>query len=189
MPEQTGNTRKNIAHYIPHVLIGMGLIIIGFVVLSLISRSNNSNTYSVTPAEVRFPAPLLTLADLQGEEVSLSDYRQQILLVNNWAVWCAPCKEEMPILDKYFIEHRDQGFMLIGIEAGDPMDQVASFVKDYGLTFKILLDPNNKAMVAFENDNLPSSYVIDRKGMVVLAWTGPISHAMLEKYVTPLLEQ
>ena len=119
----------------------------------------------------------------------LTDYRKQILLINNWAIWCPPCKEEMPTLMKYFNEHSKKGFMLIGIEAGDSKEQVADFVNNFGITFPILLDPNNKSMIAFHNDNLPSSYVVDRNGIVVLAWTGPISHTMLEKYVTPLLEQ
>ena len=110
-------------------------------------------------------------------------------MINNWATWCPPCKAEMPTLSKYFKEHRDQGFILVGIEAGDPTRDVEKFVKDYGLTFPILLDPNNKSLIAFHNDNLPSSYVIDRNGNVILAWTGPISKAMLEKYITPLLEQ
>jgi cytochrome c biogenesis protein CcmG/thiol:disulfide interchange protein DsbE len=66
---------------------------------------------------------------------------------------------------------------------------VSSFVNQYKLTFPILIDPNEKALVAFKNDSLPSSYVIDRDGNVVLAWTGPISQDMLEKYLTPMLEQ
>jgi thiol-disulfide isomerase/thioredoxin len=121
--------------------------------------------------------------------ISISEYNQKIVMINNWATWCPPCKAEMPVLLKYYKEHRDQGFLLVGIEAGDPTKEVEKFVKDYDLTFPILLDPNNKSLIAFHNDNLPSSYVIDSKGTVILAWTGPISKAMLEKYITPLLEQ
>jgi peroxiredoxin len=110
-------------------------------------------------------------------------------MINNWATWCPQCKAEMPTLVKYYEEHNEQGFVLLGINAGDPKDAVVKFVDEYNLSFPILLDPNNKALIAFHNDSLPSSYVIDRSGNVVLAWTGPISKAMLEKYVTPLLEQ
>ena len=62
-------------------------------------------------------------------------------------------------------------------------------MEEYNITFPILLDPNNKSLIVFNNENLPSSYVIDRKGNVVLAWTGPISKDTLEKYITPLIEQ
>lgn len=183
------NNKVKIGQLIPMLLIGIGLIVIGFVALNLLTSDEETKEYTVVPSVVNFPAPEITLNNLNGQKVSLSDYRQGIVLINNWATWCPPCKSEMPTLVKYFQEHEDQGFTLIGIEAGDPPEDVASFVNDYKITFPILLDPNNKSLVAFSNDNLPSSYVIDRNGNVVLAWTGPISHAMLEKYLTPLLEQ
>ena len=189
MKNNTPITKNNIRRLIPFIFIGIGLLIIGFVAFSLLSARGNETGYSVVPAAVNFPAPELTLNDLNGGKISLTDYQQQILLINNWAIWCPPCKEEMPTLMKYFNEHSKKGFMLIGIEAGDSKEQVTDFVNNLGITFPILLDPNNKSMIAFHNDNLPSSYVVDRNGNVVLAWTGPISHAMLEKYVTPLLEQ
>ena len=181
--------KKN-SHIFPLVIIGAGLIVLGLVAIGIIANAGSvSSDYSVTPATVNFPAPELTLNNMTGERVSITDYKQQIVLINNWATWCPPCKAEMPTLSKYFQEHVDEGFILVGINAGDPADQVAKFVDDYKLTFPILLDPNNKSLIVFHNENLPSSYVIDRDGNVVLAWTGPINNAMLEKYVTPLLGQ
>jgi cytochrome c biogenesis protein CcmG/thiol:disulfide interchange protein DsbE len=182
--------KTNLRQLIPLVLIGVGLILIGLVVTGFLSKGGNSSTeYSVVPSEVNFPAPDLTLNDLSGQPVNLTDYRHLILLVNNWATWCPPCKSEMPTLQKYFQEHQQQGFMLIGIEAGDSAEDVSSFIDNYKLTFPVLLDPNEKSLAAFRNDSLPSSYVIDHAGTVVMAWTGPISHAMLEQYLTPLLEK
>ena len=180
---------NNVGQFIALVIIGVGLVVLGLVLTKVITIENFSSDISVVPSVVSFPAPEITLNDLKGGKVSISDYSQNIVMINNWATWCPPCKAEMPTLSKYFKEHRDQGFILVGIEAGDPTRDVEKFVKDYGLTFPILLDPNNKSLIAFHNDNLPSSYVIDRNGNVILAWTGPISKAMLEKYITPLLEQ
>jgi cytochrome c biogenesis protein CcmG, thiol:disulfide interchange protein DsbE len=174
---------------VPLVLIGIGLIIIGVVVGSTLVKNRLTSEWSVVPAAVNFPAPELKLNDLDGNIISLSDYRQQVVLINNWAIWCPPCKDEMPALLKYYQDHSDQGFVVLGIEAGDSKNQVAGFVDEYQLTFPILLDPNNKSLIAFHNDSLPSSYLVDREGNVVLAWTGPISRNMLEKFVTPLLEQ
>jgi peroxiredoxin len=179
---------KNVGQFIALVIIGVGLVVLGLLAAKVISIGGFSSDISVVPSVVSFPAPELSLNDLKGEKVSISDYNQKIVMINNWATWCPPCKAEMPILSKYFKEHRDQGFLLVGIEAGDPTKEVEKFIKDYGLSFPILLDPNNKSLIAFHNDNLPSSYVIDRNGNVILAWTGPISKAMLEKYITPLLE-
>jgi len=180
---------NNVGQFIALVIIGVGLVVLGLVLTKVITIENFSSDISVVPSVVSFPAPEITLNDLKGRKVSISDYSQNIVMINNWATWCPPCKAEMPTLSKYFKEHRDQGFILVGIEAGDPIKDVEKFVEDYRLTFPILLDPNNKSLIAFHNDNLPSSYVIDRNGNVILAWTGPISKAMLEKYITPLLEQ
>jgi peroxiredoxin len=189
MDLQTRHQKINISKTIPLVLIGVGLIVLGFVAVWVLTGRSLPSENSVVPSIVNFPAPEIILNDLKGKQINIADYRQQIVLINNWATWCPPCKTEMPTLVKYFNAHSNQGFMLIGIDAGDPSEDVVKFVSDYGLTFPILLDPNNKSLISFHNDSLPSSYVIDHKGNVVLAWTGPINRAMLEKYLTPLLEQ
>ncbi len=182
--------KARLSQLVPLILIGLGLIVIGVVLPNFLTRGSPApEEFSVVPSVVDFAAPELALNDLHGTKIDIADYRQQIVLVNNWATWCPPCKLEMPTLQKYFKEHAGQGFMLVGIEAGDAAEEVAGFVDQFKLTFPVLLDPNEKSLILFHNDSLPSSYVIDHDGKVVLAWTGPISHAMLEKYVTPLLEK
>ena len=78
---------------------------------------------------------------------------------------------------------------MIAVEAGEPAEEVAQFVKDYGLTFPVWLDPQTRSIRVFKNYNLPNSYVIDREGMVRFTWTGGISLENLEKYITPLIEE
>jgi len=95
----------------------------------------------------------------------------------------------MPTLQAYYQAHAAQGFLIIGIEASDPASEVTAFIKQYGITFPIWFDPLGKAVEAFNNYNLPNSYVIDRSAAVRLAWVGEISPEMLEKYVTPLVEE
>jgi peroxiredoxin len=179
---------KNVKIYIPLVIIGLSLVIFGFVATGVIVKGGRVSEFSVTPVVVNFPAPQITLNNLAGERISISDFYQQVILINNWATWCPPCKDEMPFLEEYYKQHKDQGFVILGIDAGDSKGDVEAFVEDNNLTFPILLDPNNKSLIAFKNDYLPSSYVIDRNGTVVLAWTGPISREKLEKYITPIIE-
>ncbi|NJD60479.1 MAG: redoxin domain-containing protein [Anaerolineae bacterium] len=181
--------KTNLGMIIPLSLIGVGLIILGIVTTWYILSQNPDDEYSVVPSAVNFPAPELVFNDLSGNKVNLADYRQQIVMINNWATWCPPCKAEMPTLSKYFKAHNQQGFMLFGINAGDPKNDVTKFTNEFQLKFPILLDPNTRALMLFKNDSLPSSYVIDHAGNVVLAWTGPINLEMLERYVTPLMEQ
>jgi cytochrome c biogenesis protein CcmG, thiol:disulfide interchange protein DsbE len=171
---------------------GSGLLILGITGLLFLPKLDtpaSTPRYSVVPVKVNFNAPEITLADLKGQPISLAAYRGKVVLVNNWATWCPPCKEEMPDLEAFYEAHQSQDFELIGIEAGDPTNEVSTFVKQYGLSFPIWLDPEGKALDAFQNQALPSSYVIDKNGTVRLAWSGAISREMLEKYVVPLLEE
>ena len=138
---------------------------------------------------VNYPAPELSLTDLQGKAVSLADFRGRVVLVNNWATWCPPCKAEMPTLQAYYEDHQEQGFDTVAIEAGEPAEEVAAFAREFRLSFPVWPDPDFVSQTSFKNDALPSSYVIDRQGQVRLAWVGPINRELLEQYVTPLLEE
>jgi peroxiredoxin len=179
-------------------LIGAGLLVLGALGLVLIPKPGGGanspsgeleSQFSTIPVQVDFDSPALTLQDLDGSQVSLADFRDSVVLVNNWATWCPPCKAEMPTLQAFFEEHRRQHFTIIAIEAGETTSDVARFVKQYGLTFHVWPDPAQKSIQAFRNMSLPNSYVIDRGGKVRLAWTGEISREILEQYVTPLLEE
>ena len=186
--------RRKQKNQFPVLPITIGLLLIGFAVLTLkpTQADNNSepvNSSSVVPMEVNFAAPELSLQNVQGETEALTDYIGQVVLVNNWATWCPPCKAEMPTLVAYHNEHNADGFSVIAVEAGEPLETVSPFVKSFGMNFPVWLDPNGAALRAFGNGTLPNSYVIDRTGTVRYAWTGEISKAMLEKYVTPLIEE
>jgi len=176
-------------------LSGAGLLIIAAAALILLPRfaaaENNIEEVdyqSAVPIKVDYPAPELSLNSLDGSPVSLKDYLGQVVLVNNWAFWCPPCRAELPALEGYYQEHRSQNFTIIAIEAGDEFEDVDYHVKLYELTFPVWLDPYEKSLRATGNFNLPNSYVIDAQGQVRLTWTGPINRESLELYVTPLLE-
>jgi peroxiredoxin len=174
-------------------LVAAGTILISIALLSWLTGARQAALSSAAslfaPARVDYPAPALVLADLQGNAVSLQDYQGSVVLVNNWATWCPPCLAEMPELQAYYSAHAQQGFVLVGIEAGDPAAQVADFVHRYALTFPVWLDLQSSALAAFHNWSIPSTYVVDRDGTVRLSWAGPVDRATLEQYLTPLLEK
>ena len=156
---------RHIKTHWPYILIGTALVLIagaGVVFGTSQARQGDSPPGNQAqtifpPAEINRPAPELTLEALDGQQVSLQDYRGEVVLVNNWATWCPPCKAEMPELNAYFQEHKNQGFQVIAIEAGDPPQQVKSFVEREGIDFLVLLDPENKALKRFENASLPNT--------------------------------
>jgi peroxiredoxin len=175
---------------LPLILLGLGLGLIVVSAFFLLRDISPQNAPVAVPVSVDFPAPKLTLSDTQGVTHSLADYRGQVILVNLWATWCPPCKEEMPTLQAYYNKYQKDGFTIIAINDGDPTSDVLQFVKDYRLTFPVWLDPTYFATEqAFKTLNLPSSFVIDRDGITRLMWVGAISRRMLEEHVTPLVTE
>jgi peroxiredoxin len=174
-------------------LLASGIFLLGAGLIPLLINAQQKALGSVAPvlppATTNYPAPRLELTDLRGNPDSIENYHGQVILVNNWATWCPPCRLEMPELQAYYDAHVAQGFVVIAIESGDPIDQVASFVQEFGLTFPVWLDPKSKSLETFNDWDLPSSYVIDRDGIVRLSWTGGVTRSTLEQFVTPLLEE
>jgi len=172
------------------VFLGFGLILIIISTYFIWRDSSSQTNFSIVPVKVNYASPELTLTDIQGVTHSLADYRGQVVLINLWATWCPPCKEEMPTLQSFYNKHKEQGFAVVAINDGDPTKDVLQFVKDYQLTFPVWLDPTYMATEqAFKSLNLPTSFVIDRNGVVQLQWVGGISRKMLDQYVIPLITE
>lgn len=188
MTESKPSVHPRIA--LPLIFLGFGLLLIVVSIYFLLRDSSSQADFSTVPVKVQYAAPSLTLTDIEGVSRSLADYRGQVVLVNLWATWCPPCKEEMPALEAFYNKHKEQGFVVVAINDGDPTKDVLQFVKDYKLTFPVWLDPTYIATEqAFKSLNLPTSFVIDRNGIVQLQWVGGISRKMLDEHVTPLITE
>ena len=128
------------------------------------------------PPRIGAPAAAYEAATLDGRVVSLESLRGQAVLLNLWATWCIPCRQETPYLESVYNEYKDQGFEIVGIsmDAGEAADDVAMFVQDFGVTYTILHDPQMSGMELYQVLGLPATFLIDREG--VLRWMryGPI---------------
>src|SRR5690349_16355993 len=137
---------------------------------------------AAVPVEVNYLAPQIDLTTLDGSPASLSDLEGSVVLVNLWATWCLPCREEMPVLQEFYQAYWQDGFVLIAINQEESRDTVRKFMDEYELTFPIWLDPEYLSQRAFHTTYLPSSYVIDRSGTIRLLWIGAISWENLEAH-------
>lgn len=183
---------KKSSRAIALIMIGVGLLSLGTMIYLMMPQSpvvaeSETQDYSTVPVEVNFAAPALDLTLLDGSPVSLADLRGQVVLVNLWATWCPPCRQEMPTLQAFYDKYKDDGFVLIGINQEEPREVVEPFVAEFGLTFPVWLDLEYLAEQEFNTSNLPSSYVIDRSGIVRLMWIGGISKTNLEKFVPKII--
>lgn len=188
----SSNKRAISPQAIALLMIGIGLISMASMIYLLLPKTSSAaeaapQDFSTVPVEVNFDAPALDLTLLDGTPVSLSDLRGEVVLVNLWATWCPPCREEMPTLQAFYEEYKDEGFTLIGINQEEPREVVEPFVSEFGLTFPIWLDLEYLAEREFNTSNLPSSYVVDRSGTVRLMWIGGISKAVLDQFVPEII--
>jgi peroxiredoxin len=174
------------------IMFAGGLAAIGIMFLLIKNDQGGDVTVataniSAVPLQMDYTAPELELTTLDGAPVSLADLRGSVVLINLWATWCPPCREEMPTLNAFYEQYKDQGFFLIAINQEEPLDVVEPFVEEFGLTFPVWLDEDYLAEDAFKTVHLPSSYVIDRDGRVRLMWIGAISRENLEKSVPDII--
>jgi len=121
-----------------------------------------------TPAErVPFRVPF-ELPDVQGHLVRLADLRGQPVLINIWATWCSPCREEMPSMNALYNDYSAKGLAMVAIatDAGGKA-VVAPFMQAHGLTFPVLLDPQNMVGTQLQVPGIPTSYLLDKRGRVI----------------------
>ena len=106
------------------------------------------------------------LADLDGTSQSLSQYRGKVVLLNFWATWCKPCTTEMPAMQACYDKLREKGFVVLAINELEDVAKVREHIKQYGHTFPVLMDRDNKVANQFGVFGLPVSVFIDEKGVV-----------------------
>lgn len=135
-------------------------------------------------------APNFTLKDLSGKSVSLKDYRGKAVLVNFWATWCAPCKVEMPWFEKLSQQYASQGLVILGVTAEDvPRDEAAKSAQSLGVSYPILLRGDTVANDWGGLDGLPSSFYINRQGVIVDETIGLYSKDEVEAMIKRILAQ
>ena len=145
-------------------------------------------------SQVEVPTPTLkppidlTLKDLEGQTVHLRDLRGSVLLVNYWASWCSPCREEMPVLDAFYKEYQSDGFILLSINVSESAADAANYIEAHGYSFPVWSDPPGNTMIELGINGLPASLLLDEAGRVRKVWFGPLSREMLEETVLPLLD-
>ena len=118
---------------------------------------------AVAPAGV---APDFTLRSVDGPNLRLQEQRGRVVLVNFWATWCGPCRQEMPHLNRLYEKYRASGFVLLGVNVDDDQGKAAGVAAKLGLKFPVLLDTDKKVSRLYDMSAMPATVVIDRDGRV-----------------------
>jgi thiol-disulfide isomerase/thioredoxin len=110
------------------------------------------------------PAPNFSLAARGGQKLSLSQYKGQVVMINFWATWCGPCRQEMPLLDAMYQKYKRMGFTLIGVNVEPDSKAAEEFLKKVPVSFPVAFDPDSSVSKLYAVQGMPSSIIIDRKG-------------------------
>ena len=114
--------------------------------------------------ELSGPAPDFTLVSRSGDNIKLSELRGEVVMLNWWASWCGPCRQEMPLLEALQAKYKDYGFTLLGINVDEKTDQAEKLLKQVPVSFRILFDPQSRTSELYGIDAMPSTILIDRDG-------------------------
>ncbi|MFL5420122.1 MAG: TlpA family protein disulfide reductase [Myxococcales bacterium] len=159
------------------------LAVIGLLGYGLVSKGSSA----IATGD---PAPDGQLERLTppGGTAHLSDYRQGWTLVNFWASWCAPCREEAPLLERFWQAHHGHGVTVVGVDLDDASDDARSFVHRYGLTYPQLRSPDGASWRdRFGMTGFPESFLIDPSGRLAVIRRGPVDQQVLSRNFEPVI--
>jgi cytochrome c biogenesis protein CcmG, thiol:disulfide interchange protein DsbE len=175
---------------VPVAVISVVLALLALLAYGLASNEPDRGIEEALERGEREAAPELELPRLSGAGVrSLEDYRGRVVVLNFWASWCEPCREESPLLQRWHERLEDQGATVLGVDALDEIGRARSFVDEYGLTYPMLRDGEGSTRESFGILGFPETFVIDREGRIAAIARGPVDAEFMRERVAPLLRE
>lgn len=150
---------------------------------------NNEDKGQQTPeslVDIGQVAPNFTLKNLNGEEVSLEDYRGKNVIVNFWASWCPPCRQEMPDFQDFYEDYKDDDFTILAVNVQESKATASKFIEENGYSFPVLLDSTGEIAITYMVSGIPTSYILDKEGVIRYMRVGPLSYPEMEQIIKGL---
>lgn len=129
------------------------------------------SAWAETPAPAT-PAPALSLKDASGANVDLAQFKGQVVYLDFWASWCGPCRQSFPWMNDMQAKYGPKGLQVLGVNVDSQSPEAQAFLKDVHAHFRVVFDPQGKTPAAFGVKGMPTSYLIDRQGRVVMSHMG-----------------
>jgi cytochrome c biogenesis protein CcmG, thiol:disulfide interchange protein DsbE len=184
-PERATGTRRRLRLL---VVLGVVAVLVGAGLWALVPTGRDGGAEPFAAPLVGTPAPALAGPTLSGGRLDLVDLRGQVVLVNVWAAWCAPCRDELPVLSAAGRRLADRGLRWVGIDSRDGERQARELLAATGGDpASSVVDPDGRLAAAWRVPGLPATFVVDRAGTVRAARLGVVTEEWIEAEVVPLL--
>ena len=162
------------------------IMIVAILVAALGYAWWSTNTTTVADTKPSVQATDFTLPTLSGGDMSLSDSRGHVTILNFWASWCGPCQQEMPHFQQIVDTYDDVSVVAVNVTTKDTKADAAAFVADYGLTFPILLDATGDVSTMYGAFSIPLTVILTKDGHIAHEIIGPLDTAQLDALIQPL---
>ncbi len=157
--------------------------------MNRVPETNAASRSLVVAPHADFTAPPFALESITGDRLDLGSFKGKVVLVNFWATWCPPCRAEMPAVDQIYRAERDVGLVVLAVNQQEDAPVVRPFATQLNLAFPILLDPDGAVNNRYDVRALPTSFFIDRKGIIRDVVIGPVSKEQINSKIQPLLAE
>src|SRR5688500_13508557 len=180
------------ARFPPRIALVAIALVLALPIIVLGSRLNLGGVPAGSSVVGRNPlmdaaAPEISLTTVDGRQVALSDYRGRPVIVNFWASWCVPCRDEFPLLAAARAAHQDEGLEILGVVHDDSAESAAAFAAGYNAEWPLLFDADDVAWNAYHGVFVPVTYFVDRAGIVRAVSYGPPPSASLDGLLAKIL--
>ena len=167
------------------VLVAIAVVVAVF--LAYARTGGRSGSFGGPAALAGAPAQSFLAMRLDGKRDALDRYRGRVVLLNLWASWYTPCREEMPDLERLYATDAPRGLVVLGVDQGESAEAAGAFAREHGVTFPILLDQDQRYGRAYAAVGLPTTVVVDRTGRIYKGIDGALTLAEMRAAVDPLL--
>jgi cytochrome c biogenesis protein CcmG/thiol:disulfide interchange protein DsbE len=158
------------------------LAVVGLLGFGLLSKGS-------TKISLGEPVPDRVLPALPGPgNGSIAEHRGEWVLVNLWASWCIPCRQEAPVLDRFARQYRKRGITVLGINVQDNSDDALAFLHNYDVRYRQLRSIGDERSAAFGSTGVPENFLVNPRGRLALIWRGPLDQSFLDQQVVPIIE-
>jgi len=157
-----------------------------------VSNSLSTTPTSTTPGAIGSKAADFTLIDLDGNEVTLENYKDKVIVLNFWATWCPPCRKEIPDFIKMYEKHEKDGMVIVGVGGfREGFEKIKPFIKDNGINYPIVLVKSSDIKTLTESyggiGGIPTTFLIDKNGIIRQKWEGPRSEEVFMNEINKYL--